>query len=77
MAEHEEYIENIHIRRDNVHIPVGDGPTFVNAQCDKIFEFEGTVKLIQIVESVQNATHNTHSYIFVIESIDKFEEQED
>ncbi len=33
--------------------------------------------LKQIVKSVQNATHNTHSYIFKIENIEKLTEQED
>ena len=75
MAEHEEYIESILIRQDNVYAPEGDEPTFGDSQVDKVFEFEGTVKLIQIVKSVQNASHNTHSYIFKIENIEKFTEQ--
>ena len=73
----EQYVESILIRQDNVHLLEGEPPTFVDDQCDKIFEFEGTVKLIQIVKSVQNATHNTHSYIFKIENIEKLMEQED
>ncbi len=77
MAENEQYIESILIRLDNVHLPEGDGPSFNDDQCDKIFEFEGAIVLKQIVKSVQNATHNTHSYIFKIENIEKLTEQGD
>jgi len=77
MAENERYVESILIRLDNVELPEGNDPTFNDGQVDKIFEFEGTVKLIQIVKNVSNATHNTHSYIFKIENIEKLTEQGD
>ncbi len=36
-----QYIESILIRQDNVELPEGDGPSFTDDQCDKVFEFEG------------------------------------
>ena len=72
----EQFIENIHIRQDNVHLPEGELPTFSDDQCDKTFEFEGKIVLKQIIKSVQNVLHNRHDYIFVIESIDKMKEED-
>lgn len=71
----EKYIESILIRQDN--IDNGDIPMFSDNDCDKIFEFDGTVKLVQIAKSVQNKFHNRHDYIFRIESIGKLERQND
>lgn len=71
----EQFIESILIRQDNVHLPEGDTPTFVDEQCDKTFKFEGTIILKQIVKSVQNLQHNRHDYIFVIDEIAGIEEQ--
>jgi len=70
----ENYVESIIIRRDNVHLPVGDPPTFTDEQCDLLFEFKGTLQLKQIIKSVQNATHNRHDYILTIVDIKKFKE---
>ncbi len=71
----EEYIESILIRQDGIHIPAGDLPTFNDDQCDRVFEFEGTIELKQIVKSVQNIVHNRHDYVFKIKSITKLQEQ--
>lgn len=69
----EEYIENIIIRRDgNDEV---ETPSFFDEQCDGIFEFEGVLKLVQILKSVQNAQHNRHDYVFKIVSIGKMEQQ--
>lgn len=73
----EQYIESILIRQDNIHLPEGSLPTFADNQCDKTFEFEGRIILKQIIKSVQNVLYNRHDYVFVIESIDKIEEQGD
>ena len=70
----EQYIETILIRQDRVELPVGEGPTFIDDQCDMEFEFEGTIKLVQIVKSVQNAAHNAHDYVFKIVDIKKLKE---
>lgn len=71
----EQFIESMIIRQDNIHLPEGDPPTFADSQCDKVFEFEGKIVLKQIIKSVQNVSHNRHDYVFVIDSIDKIEEQ--
>ena len=70
----EEYIESILIRSDNVE---ADIPMFSDDDCDEIFEFEGTVKLVQIAKSVQNKFHNRHDYVFKIVEITKLEKQSD
>jgi len=70
MAE-ERYVESILIRSDNVE---AEQPSFTDEQCDMEFEFEGTVKLVQILKSVQNATHNKHDYVFKIVNITKIKE---
>ena len=75
MPEHEQYIESMIIRQDNIHLPEGSSPTFNDDQCDKEFKFEGILVLKQILKSVQNVSHNRHSYVFEIKSIDKLEEQ--
>lgn len=69
----EKYIESILIRQDN--IDNGDIPMFSDDDCDEIFEFDGTVKLVQIAKSVQNKFHNRHDYIFKIQEITKLEKQ--
>lgn len=71
----ENYIESILIRQDNVDN--GDTSAFSDEDCDELFEFKGTVKLVQIAKSVQNKFHNRHDYIFKIESIEKLERQDD
>ena len=70
----ENYIESIIIRQDNR--PQVQEPTFTDEQCDAEFEFEGTVKLVQIIKSVQNAVHNRHDYVFKITEIKKIKENE-
>lgn len=70
----ENYIESLIIRQDGLN--VGEEPSFSDEQVDAEFEFEGTVKLIQILKSVQNATHNSHSYVFKITEIKKIKENE-
>jgi hypothetical protein len=67
----EEYIESIIMRQDNRL--EATTPLFEDDDCDALFEFEGTVKLTQILKSVQNATHNRHDYVFKIVSIKKLE----
>lgn len=69
----EEYIESILIRDDNR--PEVEMPTFIDDDCDEIFEFEGTVELTQIAKSVQNKFHNRHDYIFKIVKITRLEKQ--
>jgi len=67
----EEYIESILIRQDNR--PEATVPMLEDDDCDALFEFEGVIRLKQILKSVQNATHNRHDYVFEIVSIDKLE----
>ena len=67
----EQYVESILIRQDNR--PETLTPMLEDDDCDALFEFEGVVKLVQIVKSVQNAVHNKHDYVFKIVSIDKLE----
>lgn len=67
----EEYIESILIRQDGKeHVDV---PMFEDEDLDEVFEFKGTVKLVQIAKSVQNKYHNRHDYIFQIVEIEKLE----
>ena len=67
----EKYIESILIRDDNrVEVEI---PTFSDNDCDELFEFKGTIKLVQIAKSVQNKFHNRHDYIFKIIEIEKLE----
>jgi hypothetical protein len=68
----EEYIESMLIRQDGVHALV---PTFEDTDMDVVYEFEGTVRLVQTLKSVQNAVHNRHDYIFRIVSIDKMQKE--
>jgi len=70
----EQYIESIIIRKDNLTETLI--PSFTDTDCDKEYEFEGIVKLVQIIKSVQNSVHNRHDYVFKIISIDKIKEQE-
>ncbi len=67
----EEYIESIIMRSDNR--PEVTTPMFEDDDCDALFEFEGIVKLKQILKSVQNAVHNRHDYVLTIENIKKLE----
>ena len=69
----EQYIETIIIRHDN-RLEV-DTPTFADTDVDGIFEFEGTIKLVQILKSVQNAVHNRHQYVLKIETIIKLQKE--
>lgn len=69
----EEYVESVIIRQDNR--PEVSEPTFVDEDVDSDFEFEGTLKLVQILKSVQNAVHNKHDYVFKIVSINKFQKE--
>ncbi len=70
----EKFIEVIIIRQDDR--PETLTPSFDDTDIDSIFEFEGTLKLVQIIKNVQNAVHNRHDYVFKIESIDKIQVEE-
>ncbi|KKL11007.1 hypothetical protein LCGC14_2550150, partial [marine sediment metagenome] len=61
-------------QNDRPHV-IGS-PTFLSADVDSDFEFEGTLKLVQIIKSVQNAVYNTHDYVFKVVSIDKLKKEE-
>ena len=74
MPAHEEYIESIIIRKDNQ--PEVTTPTFADEDVDAIFEFEGKIKLTSIQKSIQNASHNRHTYVFEISSINKMQKEE-
>lgn len=69
----ESYVESILIRKD--FPDSGIEPLFDDNDCDEIFEFKGTIKLIQIAKSVQNKFHNRHDYVFKIVEIEKLEKQ--
>ena len=69
----EEYVESIIIRQDNR--PETETPLLEDGDCDALFEFEGIIKLEQILKSVTNATHNRHDYVFKLVSVDKLEKQ--
>ena len=73
MPNHEKLIESIIIRKDNQSEV--DTPTFSDDDCDAVFEFEGKIKLTGINKAIQNATHNQHSYVFEILSIDKMQKE--
>ena len=73
--EQEKYIESIIIRQDNIEIDAP--PSFQDADVDGIYEFEGTIKLKQIIKSVQNAVHNRHDYVFEIVDVAKIQKQGD
>ena len=68
----EKYIERIIIRQDNR--PETVTPLLNDEDCDKIYKFDGRIKLKQIVKSIQNTTHNRHDYVFVITEIQDLEE---
>lgn len=70
----ENYIESIIIRQDNV--PDVQEPSFVDEQVDAEFEFEGILKLTQIIKNVTNAEHNSHDYVFKIVEITKLKEED-
>ncbi len=74
MPNHEKFIESIIIRKDNQ--PEVDTPTFVDDDCDAVFEFEGKIKLTSINKTIQNASHNRHDYVFQIQSIGKIQKEE-
>lgn len=69
----EEYVESIIIRQDNR--PETETPMFEDVDCDALFEFEGVIKLKQILKSVTNATHNRQDYVFNIVSINKLKKE--
>lgn len=70
----EKYIESIIIRQDSR--PEVDAPSLQDDDCDALFEFRGTVKLKQILKSVQNSTHNRYDYVFEIATIDRLRKEE-
>ncbi|KKN48373.1 hypothetical protein LCGC14_0653200 [marine sediment metagenome] len=74
MPNHGKFIESIIIRRDNQ--PEIDTPTFVDDDCDVVFEFEGKIRLTSIQKTMQNASHNQHGYVFEILSIGKMQKEE-
>lgn len=69
----EEYKECMLIRCDDA--PPVLTPSFVDADVDVVFEFEGTIKLVQILKSIQNATHNKHDYVFKIVNVTKIQKE--
>ena len=69
----EEYRESILIRQDNE--PDVFTPSFVDTDVDAEFIFKGTIKLVQILKSVQNAVHNRHDYVFKIVNIKKIKKE--
>lgn len=70
----EQYVEIVIIRQDNR--PEVSVPSFDDVDVDATFEFKGTLRLIQILKSIQNAQHNKHDYVFKIATIDKMEKEE-
>lgn len=58
----EQYKETAIIRHDNM--PEVVIPTFDDADCDAVYQLTCRVKLVQILKSIQNATHNKHDYVF-------------
>ena len=71
----EEYIEKIIVRQDDRPHAIGV-PSFLDTDVESEFEFEGKLKLVQIIKSVQNAVYNTHDYVFKVVSIDKLKKEE-
>jgi len=69
----EEYIERLIIRQDIR--PEVETPSFTNEDVDANFKFDGTLKLVQIVKSVQNAAHNRHDYVFQVVNIIELEKE--
>jgi len=69
----EQYVETIIIRQDQR--PEVLEPSFLDVDVDAVFEFEGTLRLVQILKSVQNAVHNKHDYVFRIEAITKMQKE--
>lgn len=69
----EKYKESILIRQDNR--PETETPMLEDGDCDALFEFEGVIKLKQILKSVTNATHNRQDYVFGIVSIGKLNKE--
>ncbi len=69
----EEYIESLIIRQDNR--PGTETPMFADVDCDKLYTFEGSIQLKQIIKAVANVGHNRHDYVFLITNIDLIEEQ--
>lgn len=67
----EQYVENIIIRRDGDEV---EEPSFADEQVDTEFELKATVKLVQILKSVQNDVHNRHDYVFKIIGVDEIKE---
>lgn len=69
----EEYIERIIIRQDTR--PEVGTPSFTDEQVDEAFEFEGMLTLKHIIKAIRNKTHNSHDYVFVIDSITKLQQE--
>ena len=70
----ERYVESILIRKN--FPDHGVEPLFEDNDCDEVFEFEGIIKLVRIVKSVQNKYHNRYDYIFKIVELNKLEKQD-
>ncbi len=70
----EQYVETIIIRQDSK--PEVSTPSFADTDIESIFEFEGTLELVQILKSIQNAKHNRHDYVFKIKTISKMKIEE-
>jgi len=70
----ENYVENILIRQDNR--PDVPNAMFEDDDCDAMFDFKGVLQLKQILKEVQNETHNRHTYVFKIVSIDKLKKDD-
>jgi len=71
----EQFVETVIIRQDQR--PEVLEPSFLDTDVDATFEFEGTLRLVQILKSVQNAVHNKHDYVFRIETITKMQKEGD
>jgi len=70
----ENYIEKIIIRQDSR--PEAQTPTFTDDDIDELYEFEATLTLKQIIKSVRNKSHNSHDYVFVVDSISKLKQED-
>ena len=60
----ESYRENCIIKYSDM--PEVESPTFVDDDCDTIYNLHCRVQLKKILKSVQNATHNKHEYVFKV-----------
>jgi len=69
----EQYKQTAIIRYDTM--PIVDIPTFVDGDCDAIYQLTCRIQLKQIVKSVQNAVHNKHDYVFKLIDIQNLQKE--